>query len=979
MSSSSLSGMAADDTRKAANVEQTIVEDVLPADIPLPIGARDVDEIEVPGLASYSDDDSEDGDEDVVPARPKSFYAAFPSSFDLPKQQENSNSSLPAFRPRQRSTSLPVARARVFDFPREQIPFSDAADEANRGDDQLDEELVSDLSGDEQLVVNRSTGPEPTGLGLSAAPKSLISKKASTDSVADDLAWDSEGPDEVATYEKAEVVTSSRVSVDSSPSSSDDSSKRGHKRSTSSMHSARIVDVQAPRSSGSSPRPGSIDIAHRRSTSLSSAAALAGAIAGAAGVAGAGAAMASKMGRDASPIDKASPELPTPLVRAPVERAKQTARGAATISESEEEADYHGAHGKDIIGAAPSRVRSNEGTNSKLSPRAGMRLDVEKATRSGLIDREPLSPRLVNTSYDGRPSPNPAIKTPTSPGPRHLHGFRENKAPPTLEKLRTQEEVDAFATPLHSIAPPRAIHTSGSSASSITGKAKAVRSSEDNSSTSRSESVARNFEDLIQSNQTITYTLTPESMRHVDSSKRSLDGPVVTKFSRRQSEDARSPSTSQPSTTAGGSPPVIREPGFKSTAVPEGKPSGPVPRAPTGIAVTTGRINGPQARDARVSADTTSDFAQFIKSTGPAPESRQPPLSSRSNDTTNFSGTIPRASSSARRASNISNKGRFQPREAAVTNKSDTRELIDFIRQGPPIAASNHRIPRHVAPFRTTMDSDQLAGVPGGKAIDASIPEVRYDVRYSQASTNVTDNSMQSSMNSNSALLKGRSGSSKIASMFGEEDAPMPQRTTRRVRDPYALDFSDEEDEEGDEMQVAPRRPAKEEESLAEFLRNYDPPGEAASISPNVPKKKASAPSLMGRFTRSNPSKDTASIASTEARSLSSRAGGGARGYVPIQVSMPPGYDKYGPIEPQSSTARARLPSISGSSARVPMKKFEPREPSTYRSETSDLADFLRSSGPPGGSTAPAVQPIRQEESGNSLSRMFGRRKKTFT
>ena len=29
----------------------------------------------------------------------------------------------------------------------------------------------------------------------------------------------------------------------------------------------------------------------------------------------------------------------------------------------------------------------------------------------------------------------------------------------------------------------------------------------------------------------------------------------------------------------------------------------------------------------------------------------------------------------------------------------------------------------------------------------------------------------------------------------------MPQRKQRRVRDPYALDFSDEEDEDGDELE----------------------------------------------------------------------------------------------------------------------------------------------------------------------------------
>lgn len=955
--------------------EETIVEDVHPTKIPLPMGDRDVDEIEVPGLVSYSDEESEAGDDDFVPTRPKSFYAKFPDLLELAAARQEVDLDNRSLKPRQRSNSMPNATPLRFfsgQMPEEavamQAPGSDEV-AIKESDAEPSEELVSDLSDCDEPFTDQTHGAAPTGLGLTT-PKTRINKKASKVSVADDSAWDSDGSEEVATFEKAEVVTSSRVSVDSSPSSSSgESAKKGHKRSTSSMHSARIIDVQAPRS------PVSLDTAHRRSLNLSSATALAGA----AGVAGAtGAVLAAKSNFDSAPVDKSISATSVPTARGQFDRAKPTVGNAATISESEEESDYHSAHGKDSMEAtAPAAARGSEETRGKTNAKFPMMLDVEKATRNALGNREPLSPRLVNTSYDGKPSPNPALvpeaRTPGhSPSPRHLHGFRDNKAPNSLEEVRTNEEEE-YPTALHSIVPPRAIHTSGSSASSVTGKMKVVRSSEDNSSTSRSESVARNFEELIQSNQTITYTLTPESMRHADASKRSLDSPVVTKFPRR-SEESRSPNTSQQSPTVSVSPSTFRGQGFENQTVVDKKPAGPVPRAPTGIAVTTGRMGGPQARDARVPSETTSDFAQFIKSTGPPPENKQAPVR-QSSDKPGLSGPVPRAPDSARRASTISNKGRFQPRDAAITSKNDTRDLIDFIRQGPPIAASNHRIPRHVAPFRTTMDSDQLAGAPGGRAVDANIP----DLRYSQASTNVTDNSVQSSMNSNSALLKGRVGSSKVASMFGEDDMPMPQRKTRRVRDPYAIDLSDEEEEDEEDVMPVPRAPpakTKREESLAEFLRNYDPPPEPAATTHKLPKKKASAPSLIGRFTRSNTAKDTASIASVEGRSLSSRASN--RGHIPIQISMPVGYDKYGSIEPQS-TGRPRISSVSGPSGRVPMKKFEPREPAagTYNSETSDLAAFLRSSGPPGGSTAPAVQPIRTEESSSGLGRMFGRRKKT--
>ncbi|OAA69507.1 hypothetical protein ISF_02777 [Cordyceps fumosorosea ARSEF 2679] len=953
--------------------EEVIVEHAQPFDIPLPMGPCDVGEIELPGLVNYSDEESEAEDE-FSPSRPKSSYAKIPDQLTFNKAGKGLYVEGVAAKTRRRSSSMPhTTRAPFFIVS---IPGEGTAEmhvPAQESEPQPNEQLVSDLSEEDVSQKHMSRRLAPIGLGLTT-PRTQNNKTSSKTSVVDDVAWDSDGPEEVATFEKAELITSSRVSVDSSPSSaSSESPKKGHKRSTSSMHSARIIDVQAPKSPTTYSRQGSLENAHVRSASLSGAAAFAGT----AVVAGAtGALLATKSFHDSSPVEK-SPSSPlVPSSRTQVERATPTVRNAGTISESEEGSDYHTAHGNSEAPAAVA-TSGNVVTRGNRNAKSPMTLDVEKATRDALGAREPLSPRLVNTSYDGKPSPNPAMiaeaRSPGhSPSPRNLHGFRDNKAPGTLETLRAQEEDEEFSTALHSVGPARTIHTSGSSGSSATGRMKVVRSSEENSSTGRSGSVVRNFEELIQSNQTITYTLTPESMRHADSSKPSLDSPVVTKFPRR-SEDARSPINSQPSPTTSVSPSTFRGQGFENSSISEAKPSGPIPRAPAGIAVTTGRMDGPQARDARVPSETTSDFAQFIKSTGPTPESRQ--LSGRaSNDKSGLSGPVPRAPDSARRASTISNKSRFQPREP-VTSKNDTRDLIDFIRQGPPIAASNHRIPRHVAPFRTTMDSDQLAGVPGGKAVDANIP----DLRYSQGSTNVTENSLQSSLNSNSALLKGRGGNSKIASIFGEDDMPMPQRKTRRVRDPYAIDVSDEdENDDEDVLAAAPAPPvkAKREESLAEFLRNYNPPAEPTATTRHIPKKKASAPSLIGRFTRSNTAKDTASIASVDGRSLNSRAS--HRGHVPIQISMPPGYDKYGAIEAQS-TGRPRISSVSGSSGRVPMKKFEPREPreragDTFRSETSDLAAFLRNSGPP---EAPPVQPARAEEPSSGLSRMFGRRKRT--
>jgi len=199
----------------------------------------------------------------------------------------------------------------------------------------------------------------------------------------------------------------------------------------------------------------------------------------------------------------------------------------------------------------------------------------------------------------------------------------------------------------------------------------------------------------------------------------------------------------------------------------------------------------------------------------------------------------------------------------------------------------------------------------------------------------------------------------------------MPKRKTRRVKDPYALDFSDDEEEDEDAAPRGPRRAAPKEESLADFLKSYAPPEDNSPVPFNLaqsqaaaaaalPKKKASAPSLMARFTSRSERSPTKMMfggsGNTSPRTadpppLGSRtpSGGGAgRGYIPIQVNMPPGVDKYSPAAASSSSPLA-AGGAAAPKGRVLMKKFEPREAtSTSSRATSDLADFLRNSAPPG-------------------------------
>ncbi|EFY98498.1 flo11 [Metarhizium robertsii ARSEF 23] len=966
--------------------EGPIMEDVQPVDIPLPLGDNDVDEIEVPGLTHYSDDEGDDeGDDEMdddevqVRKRPKSLVLSssmFANGLPTPTK---SQPHTPTVRSRQRSTSLPTPR--IPHFPpktHRHIPPSTSESEA-------DQDTVAEIG------IAMSTDGHGSLSEANAEPIAAdVPAKKDVDARSQSSESDYDGTEEVA-FEKAEIMTTSRISMSSSAQSTDSDSngKATPMKRSSSVHSARIIDVPAPRSPARS-RPTSLDATEQlRPVRVS-------------GIASGFARTAASDDRfkatsNETPIKAAINALPP---RSSHDKRKPSASNTAPISELEEEAsqNFTRAVNQPDNSADATEMEAAGSTSSAMSQRRkGMLVTLNtKIQSSSKYEQSPVSARTV--SLPATPASPDIAKgnAPDLPKKASVHSGWNSPKPETksrlsIERTRTHES-DELSLPAQqqNTSGSRQVsqaHTSVSSVSSGASRLKPVRTSEDSSS--RSESVARNFEELIQSNQTITYTLTPENMRDIDA-KRSLDSPVVTKFARRKSEDARahqySPKASPILTpsAAGNLPSPRLPPSPASPKIVESKaiinPAGPVPPAPTTITAPTARANGATAREARVRSDSVSDFAEFIKSTGPAGETKSytvpklgsPPLSSD------------KGYRESRRASatSIVNRLRYQPRDATVDSRVDNSDLIDFIRQGPPIAASNHRIPRHVAPFRTTMDSDQMSGAVGGKAIDANIP----DIRSSRTSTNVTESSMpsmQSSVNSKSALIKHKAP--KVPNkLFDDDDNMMPKPKTRRVRDPYAIDFSDEEGGVGQDDHIldTPKLPVKKEESLAEFLRNYEPPPEPVSApAPRLPRKKASAPSLIGRFTRGGKDKekekDSASIKGMpEARSVSRASSG--RGYIPIQVNIPPGYDKYNPMNGNIGANRARGPSTTSSTAgRVPMKKFEPREAASKRSETADLAAFFRDSGPPLNNSPMVIdrRSSQQEDSGG-LTKRFGRKKK---
>jgi len=299
----------------------------------------------------------------------------------------------------------------------------------------------------------------------------------------------------------------------------------------------------------------------------------------------------------------------------------------------------------------------------------------------------------------------------------------------------------------------------------------------------------------------------------------------------------------------------------------------------------------------------------------------------------------------------------------------------------------------------------------GGRATDASLPDVR-----ASSATQMTDSSLQSSVDSHTGLLKhvpvsasaganGRATSQTAAASFGRSrdgtvlshnhqhsffnaddgDDGQSHRTLDMDQSTTAGDDDDDDDnnDNHDDIdndlyhQVAhPRRarPAVKEESLAEFLAAYDPPGTTVSpaspsaVSPK-PSRKASAAALMGRLTRTRSSshaKDAVMARNplsliTDSRSLSSRSA--VSRHIPLQVGPSPMPVQMPPQTPLSPSLRAAPRRLQAREADSPLIN-----------RTADLADFLRDSEPPMGESLVVATP----DSHGGFARMFGRRKKSI-
>lgn len=376
-----------------------------------------------------------------------------------------------------------------------------------------------------------------------------------------------------------------------------------------------------------------------------------------------------------------------------------------------------------------------------------------------------------------------------------------------------------------------------------------------------------------------------------------------------------------------------------------------------GVAKPKNPIGEP--RDAKVdSMGGVRDLADYVRSTGPSTNDQLPkPLSIRDLATSPTKirapvVTVPAPTSpkSTRKSSN-----RLQARDPRPSRNAESSALIDFIREGPPREAGDHRINRNVAPFRTTMDSDDLNGL---------VSQFPRASKNSSEMTGVpsiaTTNNSNTPLINHSAKVATSSAPTRAVAAPDSEDG-MPKRTRRRVKDPYAIDDSDDED-----FLETTTPKQTNEESLIDFLRNTAPPSNM------VAQPLLSSPEQVQKALINNKSTLNRTPSLDKIRDL---VRGGRS--TPAPPANPPSYSQSFSSSPAQAQSRARAESPHLTQAGSKLDTYRPTQVThaahverernrrvqtqsradsrlSTRTEntvgygaTADLADYLRNTGPP--------------------------------
>ena len=279
------------------------------------------------------------------------------------------------------------------------------------------------------------------------------------------------------------------------------------------------------------------------------------------------------------------------------------------------------------------------------------------------------------------------------------------------------------------------------------------------------------------------------------------------------------------------------------------------------------------------------------------------------------------------------------------------------------------------------MDSDDLNGLaPPQEGANPNGTSVA-----STQNSSVVAKSVQSA-NSHTALLEGsrRKNGGQVNGFRSSTTAPVversgPKRKQRRVRDPYAIDYSDD-DIEDEAMTV---KPQKQEESLIDFLRNTSPtpamnpqpilaavssikpaPGAQKIASNSGMKDRAGRNAPNAALNKKSSTKVLEPVPQSEKPPAYSRGAHVARPNSPHLVQTGSKLDSYRPTQTThaSHVERNRQKSM-------PTPQARPERPD---GSTNDLAEYLRNTGPPQANPG-YVQNTIKDESG--FMAFFSRRR----
>ncbi|KAL5001909.1 hypothetical protein BDV10DRAFT_191895 [Aspergillus recurvatus] len=599
---------------------------------------------------------------------------------------------------------------------------------------------------------------------------------------------------------------------------------------------------------------------------------------------------------------KQSEEVPTPVPPTPAREVRpslESVRGSRPASNS-----------SDSVHSSFSRAQRPSALNiTSGSQRSATSSVSSSVTERAAVQRIPARPSTSVTS-----SPHPSIV----PKPRRSDSFSSSREKrPMTAGSTTSQKLKGLINRSEEPNPRR--DSEGSRVSDGT------KNSHDEKS---------NLEELIRSDETLHFTLTPRSVRE-------MDFPTAQRSNTVESANG-SVDTNRPRISPRGQP----------------SPKSRVPEKPRPVPIQVPRVGTPQkskvgqARDARPIYESSSDLAQFIRNSGPA----SPPILTKSVSRQSSDAQLSRRSSRAESAMSGSIRGpRLQTKSPALpkAEANSTSDLIDFIREGPPTVGAR-RIPRTVAPFRNTMDSDDLA-FENGATPSITSTQGESTTTKSLASVGSRTRLIDSS---NKASTDAKAGSTKpplsSAGKVPVEDDPRPKRVQRRVPDPYALDWDDEELEamlEEEEEKENPK-PKRDEESLIDFLRNVPPPESEQPppiIAPRTKTPNGGSSSMKARLLRSASSEKGPTLKGPTLKGPSTKSS---------QISLRQQSDQY-----------SRRPSnytVKSSDAMYGLASVSERQ-----TDTSALADFLRNTGPP--SPTPPQAPSKDT---SFARRFFVRRKK---